>query len=238
MYPQMLNMYFLSCVLDFLAPRRCVGCGRRLLPEEEEVCVACITKLGRTRYWVHPRDNAMTEALRSFVEIEKAASWVYYAEDLAQRIVKAMKYHQRRWVGDICGQIMAREMMASGFFEGIDVIVPLPLAKNRLRQRGYNQSLHIAQGISEVTGIPIVADALRRKKFKQSQTRLSHVSRRDNVAGQFSVVDDSRLKGKHILVVDDVITTGSTISACIDPMAQVEGTKFSVLSLAFAGVGR
>lgn len=192
--------------------------------------------LDRTYYWNTPHDNTLATIISPHVEIEKAASWFYYKGAKAQNTIWALKYFDRYWAGDICGTIMSHEIMASGFFDGIDVLVPLPLAKNRLRQRGYNQSLLITQGISKVTNIPIVDDALKRSKFKRSQTTLSHFERKDNVARQFSVVDDSRLKGKHILVVDDVITTGSTISACISSMLKIEEAKFSVLSLAFAGI--
>lgn len=224
---------FFSAILDIIAPRRCACCGRRLLPMEDELCLSCVLSLQRTFFWRYPYDNIMAKRMSSHFDVVKAAAWLYYRRGNVQNTLWALKYYGREGIGRECGVVMANEMSGSGFFDDIDVIVPMPLAKNRLRQRGYNQSLRIAQGISEVTHIPIVADAIRRSKFKHSQTTLSHWDRKVNVAGQFSLVDDSRLRDKHILVIDDVITTGSTVSECVAPILQVEGIKISVLSLAF-----
>lgn len=200
---------------------------------EDELCISCMLGLQRTYFWRYPYNNIMVRRISILFDVEKAAAWFFYRRGKAQNTLWALKYYGREGVGRECGVIMANEMVGAGFFNDIDVIVPMPLAKNRLRQRGYNQSLRIAQGISEVTHIPIVADAIKRKKFRRSQTTLSHWDRKVNVAGQFSLVDDSQLKGKHILVIDDVITTGSTVSECVAPILQVEGIKISVLSLAF-----
>lgn len=231
----MQKISFFSQVLDFIAPRRCVACGRRLLIEEDELCMSCLLQFERTYFWKHPQDNALTEMLDGQVDVEKAASWLFYRGDRCRQAIHSLKYYGHDMAGYVYGMIMANEIRDSGFFDDIDVILPVTLAKNRLRQRGYNQSVEIAKGISYVTKIKVVAKAMKRQKFKQSQTHLSHMERKANVENQFKVVDASSLVGKHILVVDDVITTGATISACISPLADVEGVKISVLSMAFAG---
>lgn len=231
---QIPKISFFSRLLDFIAPRRCVGCQCRLLPGEDEICLECITRMTRTYYWRSFDDNPLEEMLMYRVPIKRAISWVYYRGKRSKHSIWAFKYYGHDNAAVLFGKIMAKEIKDSGFFNGIDVIVPVPLAKNRYRQRGYNQSEMLATGISQETGIPIVNDAVKRKKFKQSQTRLSHVEREWNMENQFSVVDDSKLIGKHILVIDDVITTGSTISACIDPLSYIEGVKISVLSMALA----
>lgn len=227
---------FFSRFLDFIAPRKCVACNRRLLPIEEELCVSCLVKLGRTYFWKSPRDNSLIDTLEGQATVEKAASWLFYGSEICRNAVHSLKYHGRDMAGYIYGIIMAKEIQGSGFFDDIDVIVPVPLAKNRLRKRGYNQSLIIAKGISYVTKIMVIDDAIKRKKFKQSQTLLSRFERKSNVANQFSVTEACRLEGKHILVVDDVITTGATISSCISPLSEIEGVRVSVLSMAFAGI--
>lgn len=228
----MQKISFFSRILDFIAPRRCVGCQCRLMAEEEELCIECLVKFTRTYYWRSPQNNALMTRLMSKAPVEKAASWLFYNGEQNKHPIWAFKYFGHDKAAVFIGSMMAKEMKDSGFFDGIDAIVPLPLAKNRLRQRGYNQSEMLARGISKETGIPVVNDAINRKKFTQSQTRLSHAERAWNVENQFTVIDDSKLKGKHVLVVDDVITTGSTISACINPLTCVEGAKISVLSLA------
>lgn len=224
---------FFSRILDFIAPRRCVGCQRRLWPEEEELCIECLVRMTRTYYWRTPQNNPFVARLMFNAPVEKAASWLFYSGEQSKRSIWAFKYYGHDKAAVVIGTIMAKEMKGSGFFYGIDVIVPLPLAKNRLRYRGYNQSEMLAKGISKETGIPIVSDAIVRIKFEQSQTKLSHIERAENVKNQFTVVDDSKLRGKHILVIDDVVTTGSTISACINPLSCIEGVKVSALSLAF-----
>lgn len=232
----MQKISFFSRLLDLIAPRRCVACGRRLLMEEDELCLSCLIQLERTYFWKHPKDNALAAILDGQAALEKAASWLFYRGNKCRDTIHALKYWGRNNAGYVYGMIMANEIVGSGFFDDIDVIVPVPLAKNRLRQRGYNQSLAIAKGISWITNIKIVDNAMKRKKFKQSQTKLSHYERKNNVENQFSVVDSSLLVGKHILVIDDVITTGATILACISPLSNIEGVKVSVLSMAFAGI--
>lgn len=227
---------FFSRILDIIAPRRCIGCQRRLLPEEEELCISCLLQFGRTYFWIDSRYNFLADMLRKKVDIEKAASWIFYASENGRHAIWALKYYGHDNAGNVIGYLMAKEMLPYGFFDDIDIIVPLPLAKNRERQRGYNQSLMLAKGISRATNIPIVNDALKRRRFKQSQTQISHLERAVNVKGQFVLVDDSQVKNSHVVVVDDVITTGSTVSSCIAPLARVEGIKISVLSLAFAGM--
>lgn len=229
----MQKISFFSRLLDFIAPRRCVGCQRRLKPEEDELCMECLVQFSRTYFWQTPENNLLWDKIIEKAPIEKAASWLFYNGDHNKFPIWALKYYGHDKAAIFIGSMMAKEIKASGFFFDIDVIVPLPLAKNRLRQRGYNQSEMLARGISNETGIPIVNDAVMRAKFKQSQTKLSHFERAQNVKNQFAVVDDSKLIGKHILVIDDVITTGSTISACINPLSCIEGVKISVLSLAF-----
>lgn len=231
----MSKISFFSRLLDLIAPRTCVACNRRLLPEEDELCVTCLLSFNRTYYWKHPQDNPLINIFREKFDIMKAASWIYYGSEKSKMAVWSLKYYGHDNIGKILGIVMAKEMLSSGFYDDIDVIVPLPLAKNRLRQRGYNQSLMLAIGISKVTNIPIVNKSLARRKFKKSQTKLSHWEREENVENQFSIVDDSPLKGKSILIIDDVITTGATMCSCVSPISEIEGVKISVLSLAFAG---
>jgi len=229
----MYKIGFFSALLDMIVPRRCACCGQRLLPMEDELCISCVLSLGRTYFWRNPYDNAMVRRISLLFDVEKAASWFFYRGDKARSTLWSLKYYGRDGVGRECGVVMANEMIGSGFFNDIDVIVPMPLARNRLRQRGYSQSLRLAQGISDVTHIPIVTNAIKRSKFKQSQTSLSHWARRENVAGQFSLANSTELQGKHVLVIDDVVTTGSTVAECVAPILQIEGIKISVLSLAF-----
>lgn len=129
------------------------------------------------------------------------------------------------------GRMAAKEFAANHFFDGIDAIVPVPLAKKRKRERGYNQSLEIARGVSQITRLPIINNAVKRLSFKGSQTQMSRWQRNDNVEGEFILKDSEAVKGKHILIIDDVVTTGATVISCANEIGKAGGVKFSVLSL-------
>ena len=132
------------------------------------------------------------------------------------------------------GRLMAKELQPSGFFDGIDGIVPIPLAKKRQRQRGYNQSLEIARGVSEITSLPIYNKVVRRIAFEGSQTNKGRWERNENVENVFELTDETAINGKHLLIVDDVVTTGATILACAKELCKAPNVKFSVLALGYA----
>ena len=120
------------------------------------------------------------------------------------------------------------------FFEDIDALLPVPLSKDRLKQRGYNQSEELARGISETTHLPILTNVLRRNAFHQSQTKLDRWQRNENVKDVFSLINAEKISGKHILIIDDIITTGATITAVGEELLKAEGVKISICSLGYA----
>ena len=144
-----------------------------------------------------------------------------------------MKYGNQPEMGEQMGRMAALEMNSSGFFEGIDFLLPVPLAPVRERQRGYNQSMEIARGIQEVTGIPICHDALRRISFTDSQTQKDRRSRQENVAKAFQLINADKISGKHLLLIDDVVTTGATLIACGQELQKAHPQCISLLSLGF-----
>ena len=149
-------------------------------------------------------------------------------------ILYELKYKDHPEVGEVMGRLMAKELQASGFFDGIDGIVPIPLARKRQRQRGYNQSLEIARGISEITSLPIYNKVVRRKVFEGSQTNKGRWERNENVEGVFELKDASAIQGKHLLMVDDVVTTGATVIACVQELCKADNVRVSVLALGFS----
>lgn len=221
--------------LDLVAPRRCRVCGRRLSVTENVICLPCIAHLPRTYYWRNPLDNELARRFWGRVPVERVASYFfYYPRTGVGQMIYDLKYHSQPWVGVALGRCMGRELAESGFFEGVDLLVPVPLARKRRRARGYNQSERIARGISEVTDIPVETKCVGRTRFVTSQTHLTVGERRDNVEGLFRLKDGRRVAGKHIMLIDDVITTGATIVACATALCEAEGVKVSVLSLGFA----
>ena len=226
---------FLSRLTDLIAPRPCVACGRRLGIDEECLCAVCNMHLPRTGFHAHADDNDMVRLLWGLMPVERAAALVYYAPGTqTARIVEALKYYDQPEVGVVMGRLMASEVKDSGFFSDVDALVPVPLARRRQRQRGYNQCLMLARGVSESTGLGVVEGVIAREKFERSQTKLDRWERMDNVDGLFELCDADRLRDKHVVLIDDVMTTGATICACANALRHVQGLRISVLTLAFA----
>ena len=229
-----MKISFWHRLLDLIAPRLCVVCGRRLSPTEEVLCVACNMHLPRTGFQSSPLDNPMARLFWGLIPVERVAALFYYeAGSRTSNILYDLKYHDHPEIGYVMGRLMASEFMAAGFFEGIDLIIPLPLAKRRQRQRGYNQSMELARGISSVTGLPICNKVVCRTRFEKSQTQMHHWERQENVAHVFKVEDLRAVRGRHVLLVDDVITTGATMMACAREILKTEGVRVSLLALGF-----
>ncbi len=207
---------FWRALLDFIAPRMCAVCGERLLVCEEYICKRCMRYLPRI---VQPKDepeafeeHVVAKRLWGLANVVRGTAWMRYspADDTAGLI------RQAKYKGDIAGcwwlgRMAATDLLETGFFVDVDCIVPMPSTRGRMRWRGYNQCEEIARGISAVTGIPVETKAVRRRRFTVSQTRLHGFQRNENVEGVFEVVHPQRLEGKHILLIDDVITTGATM---------------------------
>lgn len=222
----------LSRVLDVLMPRSCAICGGRLTVSEEGVCAACRLHLPYTRFHLTPEDNDMVRLFWGIIPVERGAAWYYFEpHSQAARLVYGMKYLGKAELGRTVGRTFAEELMVSGFFDGIDTIVPVPLTKSRERARGYNQSRMIAEGIAEATRLPVEQRALHRRIFEESQTRKSSRERRDNVEGVFELRSPECVMGRHVLIVDDVITTGATMMACARELLKAGGVRISVLSI-------
>jgi len=222
---------FWTKLLDLVSPRCCVSCGRRLSAEESVLCPSCRLHLPLTDFVLQPFDNQMARMFWGKMPVEKVASYFFYEpKTVSADVVHALKYHGRDDVAEALGCMVARRFARYDFFSGIDVIVPVPLTRRRLWQRGYNQSLSVARGISSVTGVPI-EQALKRTRFAGSQTRLRAEERQSNVEGAFRLRRAEAVRGRHVLLVDDVVTTGATMLACGHELLRAEGVKISILSL-------
>ena len=227
-------MNWITRILDFISPRLCVVCGHRLAPTERSLCSVCLFHLPRTDFHQKPLDNPMAQLFWGLAPIEKAAALFYYhPHSETAQLVYRLKYNNRPDIGEDMGRVMANELQATDFFSDIDVLLPVPLASKRLRQRGYNQSEQLAIGISDITHLPIVTKALRRKHFQQSQTTLNRWQRQENVTDTFQLKEEHLLQGKHVLLIDDICTTGATLIACANVLKTIEGIRISVLTLGF-----
>ena len=210
-------------------------CGRRLTEGEQVLCASCNRHLPRTHYEDDAYDNEMAQLFWAQIPIERAAAFFFYqAHSEMSRMIYALKYGNHPEIGEQLGRLAAEEFQEKGFFKNIDFIVPVPLTRLRRRQRGYNQSLEIAKGVSEITSIPILNNIIKRTTFHESQTHKNRLARTENVDDVFKLSSNTILCGKHILLIDDIVTTGATICACGKTLQQTGEARISVFSLGFS----
>lgn len=216
-------------------PRLCEGCSKPLLAEEEVLCLNCsIYNLPRTAYHhIHENETYMRFAGR--VPIEKATSLAYFTHDgLLQHLLHGLKYNDKKEIGRYLGCQLGYDLQQVGWATGIDAIIPVPLHPKKEALRGFDQVALIAEAAGEVLGIPILAKAIRRIKFTESQTRKSREERMLNVDGAFELAQPQLVSGKHILLIDDVLTTGATLEACALVLKQARDVKISIASIGIA----
>lgn len=222
--------------VSLLFPRICYGCGNQLLRNETVICTDCYVLIPRTNYHL-VAENPVAELFWGRCRMEKAAAFSFYARgSRIRKLIHSMKYKGIKEIGYELGKIYGRSLKLSGFTEGIDLLIPVPLHPLKKRLRGFNQSEIISEGLSEATGLPVDASSFIRVSPTETQTKRTRYDRWVNVEGIFRVVDANKLKRKHILLVDDVITTGSTIESCACEILKVEGTATSVVALAFSAI--
>jgi len=222
----------LANFVSLLYPELCVICGEPLVENEKFFCFACFLKLPRTYYHWIP-DNQAIERLAGKVSLEKASSYLYYNKGgIAQKLIAEIKYRGNRNLGEWIGVHLAKEMIPSGFFQGIDYMVPVPLHRLKEKKRGFNQAEKIARGIARVTEIPVETNNVFREKANTSQTRKGRFDRWKNTRNLFDLKDAELFKEKHILVIDDVLTTGSTLEAVAQSLLKSQDVKISILTLA------
>lgn len=225
---------WLDSFISLFFPRCCIICGGPLAKGEEYLCAGCNINLPRTGFHKQ-KDNPVEQLFWGKVSLERATAFFFYRKgsDFRQ-ILHQLKYGGKKEIGEAMGRYMAVELLSSGFFEGMDVIVPVPLHKKKQRIRGYNQSEWIAKGISAITKIPLDTVSMVREKNTGTQTRKSAFERWENVEGIFTLHCPELFSGKHILIIDDVLTTGATTMACVASFDGVERIRVSVLTLAVA----
>ncbi|GAE21594.1 ComF family protein [Bacteroides pyogenes] len=225
---------WLAAFVSLLFPRCCVVCGGPLAQGEACICTMCNINLPRTGYHLR-KDNPAERLFWGKIPVERASSFFFYRKGSDYRhILHRLKYRGEKETGEAMGRCMASELLSSGFFSGIDVIVPVPLHRKRHRARGYNQSEWIARGVSGVTGLPVETDSVVRCKHTATQVGKSVFARWENVDGIFSVVRPGRFAGKHVLIIDDVLTTGATTAACACSLVEAGNVRVSILTLAVA----
>ena len=225
---------WLDSILNLFYPRVCAACGETLLRTEDTVCLKCRHTLPRTGYEHNP-DNPLAQLFYGRVRLHAVTSCFFFAKSgKVQHLVHQLKYKGNKYAGMFLGEQIGESIKDVPQFQGIDYLIPVPLHPKRERQRGYNQSLVIALGIHEVTGIPVADKYLIRSVYTATQTHKTAEERFQNVKDIFEARFPEELQGKHVLLIDDVLTTGATLEACAHALENIPGIVISVATAACA----
>ena len=226
---------WLDSILNLFYPRVCAACGEPLLKDEETVCLKCRFTLPQTGYELNP-DNPLTQNFYGRVRFHAVTACFFFAKTgKVQHLIHELKYKGNKEAGVFLGQQLGESIKEAPLFQGIDFLIPVPLHPKREKQRGYNQSLMIAKGINEETDIPIGDKYLIRAVNTATQTKKSKEERYQNVKDIFEVHFADELQGKHVLLIDDVLTTGATLESCAHQLENIPGITISAATAACAG---
>lgn len=219
---------------NLMYPNLCLICGENLLKSEKCLCMKCLYEIPKTNFH-HITDNPIEKKFWGKIKIHRGTSFFYFQKGSPfQKTLHALKYKNNKDVGEVLGKYAASDLLDSHDFESVDVIIPVPLHPKKYNKRGYNQSELIGNGLSVVLNKPQNTRVLIRVKENMTQTKKTVFERYENTEGIFQVTDKTTLEGQHILLVDDVLTTGSTLEACVSALLQIEGVKVSIFTLAVA----
>jgi ComF family protein len=215
-------------------PNVCASCSTVVLSNEKAICSRCLLTLPFSFYY-DDKNNALAKSFWGRVNLEFAvAHFIFKKDTIIQHLLHSIKYDNRKDAAVISGILIGKELKNLKAFADVDYIFPIPLHPAKKIKRGYNQSLYICNGISEITGVETTENFLVRVKDTSTQTKKKRYERWENMEYGFEIVDAELLKNKHILLVDDVVTTGATIEACSLQLQKIEGIKLSVASIAHA----
>ena len=229
-------MKFFSDFLSLLYPEICPICGNALLMGEKILCTVCFFKLPKTNYHLEVH-NPVQELFSGRVNVMHAATFLKFSKGgMVQKLIHEFKYKNKKKIGFFLGEAYANELLNTNWIGSVDYLIPIPLHPLKLKKRGFNQSEEFANGISNVLNIPVRCDLLSRIKFSETQTKKSKYKRWENVKDIFEAPNSAALTNKHILLVDDVITTGATIEAASQHLLQIENVSLSIAALAYAAI--
>lgn len=223
-------------LIDVIIPRGCNCCGRSLVNSEKFVCAHCLTDFPETRFECVEQSENEKRFWGQF-PVERATSLYYFHHEGVRHLIHRIKYFNNQKLAFYLGLHMGNRIKSrSNFFDDIDMIIPVPLHPRRIERRGYNQSRLLANGISKIIGVYVDNQTIERAVYNPTQTLLSRDERWENVQDIFNLKDPDRITDKHILLVDDVLTTGSTIIACAQELMKAPNVRVSILTLAMSRI--
>lgn len=221
-------------LLQLFFPHTCYGCGSDLLSAESLLCLRCLKDLPETNFAWHA-NNPIEKKFWGRIPVQAAMTGFYFSKHaIIQTLIHQLKYKNKKEVGIFLGNRLGMQLKEANRFHQIDAIIPLPLFPEKQKIRGYNQSAIIAKGISEITSIPVWENIISRKIYTDSQTKKGRTERWENVKESFALANPGAVQHKHLLLVDDVITTGATIEACGSVLLSPGNVTLSIAALAYS----
>jgi ComF family protein len=221
-------------LLHFLFPHVCEGCGTDVLEADHFLCLQCLSSLPKTEFQSYP-NNPVEKMFWGRLPLVSAAAHCYFTkQSLMQHLMHQLKYRGNKELGVYLGRLMGYALEATNRFRYVDALVPLPLFPSKERKRGYNQAAVLCEGMAEAMGKPVLKDVVVRTAHTETQTRKNRIERWLNMEGRFELAKPQAIEGKHVLLVDDVMTTGATLEACGAVLLQGQNVQLSVATLCFS----
>lgn len=227
-----MKMKGLQHLFNLFYPDTCVCCDQYLLDQEKIICIECRLDLpfietGNSTY------NPLLETLKGKVFVEEGTSFLYYhPEGKVKKLIHQLKYKNNQKVGIFLGEWLGQKLLETKAYNSIDYIIPVPLHKDKLRLRGYNQLTKFGETLSSILNIEYLEGVLIRNTMAKTQTLKKRLDRFKSLVNNFSIINADLLKNKHVLLIDDVVTTGATLEACCNELLKVEGMKISIVTIA------
>ncbi len=225
---------YLNDFVKLFFPKTCLICGKSLYKHESQICLLCIKDLPRS-YFHLADNNPLNKIFWGRVDVKDVISFLLYKkENVVKDILHALKYRNCKEVGYELGKLYCRELANVNYLQHIDFLIPVPLHPKKLAKRGYNQSEWIANGMCESLNAKVLTDVLFKATYTKSQTNKGRYQRWINIEDSFDIRNTSILENKNVLLIDDVLTTGATIEACVGKLKKIKGISVFVATLAYA----
>ena len=225
---------WLNSLLNLWYPDLCFACEQRMRPEGFSICVHCEYKIAPTGYHCLAENPVLDRFWGRVPLVHAATCFEFTKEGLLQKLIHQLKYRNRPEIGIELGRIYGQMLKATVPYSTVDYIIPVPLHPKKKHERGYNQAAMFAKGLATAMEINWSEDYFVRATYTTTQTKKSRTERFANVQEAFVVADQKALEGKHLLLVDDVITTGATLEACASKLLEVDGVRVSIAAIALA----
>ena len=221
-------------LLHLAFPHVCEGCGTDNLQPDHLLCLRCLDSLPVTNFHLHSNNPIEKKFWGRMQVVHATAQYYFTKESMMQHLMHQFKYKGNKELGIYLGKLLGYALASSNRFLDIDALIPLPLHKSKEHKRGYNQAAVLCDGVSSVLNKPVWKDVVSRPEFTETQTKKNRIQRWQNMEGKFELANPEKIEGKHILLVDDVITTGATLEACGRELLNAKNVQLSIATLCFS----